>query len=112
MGTSEDGSHSVSHKVLTLRERQFLAKFYNSVNKFIPMTCHTVLRDAMNPLPLDVIDGVTASEVNLIFMMCGIRLAMFSLTGNKRASGERAVSYLAAGIRRVMCDVSDNNERG
>lgn len=64
-GGSEDGRFLSTHKILTSRERQFIAKFYNCVNKFIPMTSHTVLRDAMNPLPLNVIDGFVPSEVSL-----------------------------------------------
>ncbi|CAM9268884.1 unnamed protein product [Ectocarpus sp. 6 AP-2014] len=71
--SDDDGSHGGSFaghlgeggagvRVLTSREQEFLAKFYSSVNKFIPLTCLTVIRDAMNPLPLDVVPGLAASE--------------------------------------------------
>lgn len=63
--THGDGYGHGGRKVLNSREQQFLAKFYSSVNKFIPMTCLTVIRDAMNPLPLDVIRGISSTEVRL-----------------------------------------------
>ncbi|CBJ27453.1 conserved unknown protein [Ectocarpus siliculosus] len=56
------GEGGAGFRVLTSREQEFLAKFYSSVNKFIPLTCVTVIRDAMNPLPLDVVPGLAASE--------------------------------------------------
>ncbi|CAM9515696.1 unnamed protein product [Pylaiella littoralis] len=49
-------------RVLTVREQGFLSKFFSSVNKFIPLTCITVIRDAMNPLQLDIVDGITPTE--------------------------------------------------
>ncbi|CAN0350008.1 unnamed protein product, partial [Ectocarpus fasciculatus] len=60
--TGHLGEGGAGFRVLTSREQEFLAKFYGSVNKFIPLTCLTVIRDAMNPLPLDVVPGLAASE--------------------------------------------------
>lgn len=65
-GTMTHGDGNYGHggrKVLNTREQQFLTKFYGTVNKFIPMTCLTVIRDAMNPLPLEVMPGVSTTEV-------------------------------------------------
>lgn len=44
-------------------KKRFPNERFFSVNKFIPLTCLMVIRDGMNPLPLDVVPGISASEV-------------------------------------------------
>ncbi|CAM9635704.1 unnamed protein product, partial [Choristocarpus tenellus] len=50
-------------RILSSSERDYLGTYCRSVNKFITITTMTVIRDAMNPLPMDFLDeGITLSE--------------------------------------------------
>ena len=59
----------ILHRHKTQRKLRF------SVNKFIPLTCLTVIRDAMNPLPLEVMPGVSTTEVRFFRGLRGMGVA-------------------------------------
>jgi hypothetical protein len=46
-------------------EMQFLKQYIKYINVFVPFVPHSVIRDALNPVPLQVL-GITTSKLDQV----------------------------------------------
>ncbi|CAM9723035.1 unnamed protein product, partial [Discosporangium mesarthrocarpum] len=84
-------------RILSGQEREYLKTFCKSVNKSIPITSMIVVRDAMNPLPLEVLEAtasVTEAERHIFHARKAVLLGAVALGAVYSGDSDAGAPYM------------------